>query len=63
MLDLIILSYKLTTNMSVTYLRIYTIPWNTTYNRCIRFVGKTHSQSMSNGPQSKTLDYKITLNI
>ena len=33
MLDPIIISYKLTINMSVTYYRISTIPVNTTYNK------------------------------
>ena len=32
MLDPIIISYKLTINLSVTYYRIPTIPVNTTYN-------------------------------
>ena len=31
-LDPIKISYKLTTNVSVTYYRIHTIPVNTTYN-------------------------------
>ena len=32
MLDLIIISYKLTVNVSVTYYRIFEYPVNTTYN-------------------------------
>ena len=35
MLDLIIISYKLTTNVSFTYKRIHTIPVITTYNNAL----------------------------
>ena len=38
MLDPIIISYKLTLNMSVTYYRILQYPVNTTYNNSFYFL-------------------------
>ena len=44
MLDPIIYSYKLTTNVSVTYLRVHTIPVNTTYNSYGYYNDKIYKQ-------------------